>query len=38
MLNAYFQGFEDADRWDEGTIVARAESLFPVALKTWPSP
>ena len=38
MLNAVFQEFADADRWDEGTIVARAEGLLPLALKTWPYP
>lgn len=38
MLNAYFQGFEDTDRWDESTIIARAETLFPLALKIWPYP
>jgi hypothetical protein len=38
MLNAYFQRFKDSDDWSEGAIVARAEELFPYALKTWPHP
>jgi Protein of unknown function DUF262/Protein of unknown function (DUF1524) len=38
MLNAYFQKFGDADSWDEDAIVARAESLFPHAIKSWPYP
>ncbi|UPJ74104.1 DUF262 domain-containing protein [Bradyrhizobium sp. 187] len=38
MLNSYFQKVADADSWDEKAIIARAESLFPLALKTWPYP
>jgi hypothetical protein len=36
MLNAYFQRFNDADPWNEDAIVARAKTLFPLALKIWP--
>ena len=38
MLNAYFQQFKDADQWNEDSIVARAETLFPRAVKIWPHP
>jgi Protein of unknown function DUF262/Protein of unknown function (DUF1524) len=38
MLNAYFQKLTDADSWDEKTIIGRAETLLPLALKTWPYP
>ena len=38
VLNAYFQDFKDTDKWDEASIVARAEKLFPLAAKTWPYP
>lgn len=37
-LNAYFQDLRDSDVWDEGRIVARAESLLPLALDAWPHP
>jgi|SRR5579859_3298815 len=38
ILNAYFQTFKDTDPWDEETIIARAEALFPLALQAWPHP
>lgn len=38
MLNAYFQKVGDADSWNEEAIVARAEKLFPHAIKSWPYP
>ncbi len=36
MLNAYLQKFKDTDSWGEAEITARADSLFPLALKLWP--
>ncbi len=38
VLNAYFQDFKDTDEWDETSIVARADKLFPVAVQTWGYP
>lgn len=38
MLNAYFQQFNDADPWNENSMIARAKTLFPLALKIWPRP
>lgn len=38
LLNAYFQQPPFGDIWDEAAIVARAETLLPLALKAWPYP
>lgn len=37
-LNSYFQDFQDSDSWNDESIVARAEALFPHALAAWPGP
>jgi hypothetical protein len=38
LLNAYFQGFDDEDSWDERDIAERGGALGDTALKVWPRP
>lgn len=37
-LNAHFQELSNDDAWNEERIIARAETLLPLALAAWPRP